>query len=430
MHYLLISFSHKNSTLAQREKLAFVDDNAKIEMLKKINDFAYINESFLLSTCNRIEIYCSCSCPDESTYHILALLANHSKSSVEELKSRADILDDYGAIHHLFSVASSLDSMVIGETQIAGQLKDAFKLANENGYCSVKLSRALQAAQKCAAEIRNATDISSRPVSIASVAVAKARECVGDFEGKKALVIGSGEMSVITCKHLSAGGADVTVMNRTLSKAEAIAGECGIKVRPYEELRQAIHEYPLLFTSTGSLTAIITEDMIQKITFGRYWFDMAVPRDIECDTNSMGIELYVIDDLKEIVNKNIAMREDEARASFVLVSRHATAFFEWLKSLSIEPMIKTIYQRAYGSAAYETSRVITQGFIPKEYEYALQKATTQALKRFLHPITEQMRNATDPLRTDSLIEALGFLMDQEEGEDLRQNNCKYYPKGQ
>jgi len=429
MHYLVISFSHKNSTLAQREKLAFVDDVSKKEMLSHINEHPNIDESLILSTCNRMEILCSCSVLEEAEDHVLTLLSIHSRSGRDELKTRADILNDYGAIHHFFSVASSLDSMVVGETQIAGQLKDAFKLANENGYCGLKLSRALQAAQKCAAEIRNVTDISSRPVSIASVAVSKARECVGTFEGMKALVIGSGEMSVITCKHLSSQGADVTIMNRTFSKAEAIARECNAKVRSYEEIAYAINEYPILFTSTGSLSPIITDELIETCSFERYWFDMAVPRDIECDAATSGVHLYRIDDLKDIVSANIAMREDEARASFGLVSRHSTTFFELLKTLSIEPLMKNLYTRAYQSAHKESMRVIENGFIPKEYEYAVQKATMQALKRFLHPFAQRMRDGSDSMRVDALIESMSFLMDQDEGEEMRQISCKYYPKG-
>ena len=429
MHYFVISFSHKNSTLAQREKLAFVDDASKLKMLTHINEHSNISESMILSTCNRMEILCSCSCVEDAEDHILTLLSIHAKNGRDELKSRADILNNYGAIHHLFSVASSLDSMVIGETQIAGQLKDAFKLSSENGFCGIKLSRALIAAQKCAAEIRNATDISSRPVSIASVAVSKARECVGTFEGVKVLVIGSGEMSVITCKHLSAGGADVTIMNRTFSKAEAIARECNARVRSYDEIKYAINEYAVLFTSTGSLSPIITDEMIGACSFDRYWFDMAVPRDIECENSAWGIHLYCIDDLKDIVSANIAMREDEARTSFVLVSRHSTAFFELLKTLSIEPLIKNIYTRAYQSAHEESQRVIMNGFIPKEYEYAVQKAAQQALKRFLHPIARRMRDGSDSMRVDALIESMSFLMDQDEGDEMLQTSCKYYPKG-
>jgi glutamyl-tRNA reductase len=429
MHYLVVSFSHKNSTLAQREKLAFVDETSKKEMLLRINEHPSIEESFILSTCNRIEVICGCWGVEEAEDHLLTLLSIHSKTGREELKSRADILNDYGAIHHLFSVASSLDSMVVGETQIAGQLKDAFKLSNESGYSGLYLSRALQAAQKCAAEIRNVTDISSGSVSIASVAVVKARECIGSFESKKVLVIGSGEMSLITCKHLKAQGAQVTIMNRTFEKAQEIAYECNATARPFEELPQALNEYPVLFTSTGSLLPIITDDLIQACSFERYWFDMAVPRDVECETKAWRIHLYQMDDLKEIVNENISMREDEARASFVLVSRHATLFFETLKMLSIEPLIKSLYTRAYECAQSETRRVIDNDFISKEYEYALQKATQQALKKFLHPFSSRMRDGANPMRLDALISTMSFLLDGEESEEMGCSSCKYYPKG-
>ena len=416
MHYLVISFSHKNSTLSQREKLAFVSDAAKIAMMKKINQHPHISESMILSTCNRSEFFCSCSDVEEATEYLLTLLAEHSHFGVDELKTRGDILDDYGAIHHLFSVASSLESMIVGETQIAGQLKDAFKLSLENDFCGLKISRAMQFAQKCAAEIRNITEISSKPVSVASVAVSKARECCGTLSGMKALVIGSGEMSVITCKHLTAQGADVTIMNRTFSKAESIADECNAKVRPFDELAAAINEYSLLFTSTGSITPIIDDEMIQPCSFDRYWFDMAVPRDIDFETQHSGIHVYRIDDLKEIVTTNIALREDEARTSFVVIGRQSTAFFEWLKVLSIEPLIKTMYESAYSCALTETQRVIEKGFVPKEYEAAVQKATEQALKRFLHPFAKRMRDASDPLRADSLIGAMSFLMNQNDDQ--------------
>ncbi|MFY9142335.1 glutamyl-tRNA reductase [Sulfuricurvum sp.] len=429
MHYLVVSFSYKNSTLAVREKLAFVDEPARLTAMGELNSSAHISESMILSTCNRVEIFCSCNDTDEAKEELFLLLTKHSGLSHTELYSRADIFDDEGAIHHLFSVASSLDSMVVGETQIAGQLKDAHKLSQDNGLSAQKISRAMGYAFKCAAEVRNATNISSKPVSIASVAVAKVKESVGDVNGKKALVIGSGEMSVITCKHLSAQGVDVTVMNRTFEKAEEIARECNARVRSFDELEYAINENELLFTATGSITPIITDEMIKPCSFDRFWFDMAVPRDIECDPGIWSIRLFYVDDLKEIVSENIALREDEAKLSYVIVRRHVSGFFEWLKTLSVEPLIKNMYLRASDAANQESTRVIENGFIPKEYEQALQKATLQALKRFLHPFAERMRDGSDPMRVDTLIESMSFLMNQEEGDELSQNSCTYYPKG-
>jgi glutamyl-tRNA reductase len=429
MHYLIISFSHKNSTIAIREKLAFVDEIQQLKSMEKLNNSPAISESMILSTCNRVEIFCSCNDTEAASEAVFELLCSRSGMSRDDLHGRADIFDDEGCIHHLFSVASSLDSMVVGETQIAGQLKDAFKLSQENGYSAQKLSRAMNYGFKCAAEVRNATNISSKQVSVASVAVAKVKESVGDLNGKKALVIGSGEMSVITCKHLSSQGVEVTLMNRTFEKAEAIAVECNARVRAYEELAYAINENELLFTATGSLHPIITEEIVKPCSYDRYWFDMAVPRDIECDSEIWGIHLFSVDDLKEIVNENIALREDEAKLSYVIIRRHVIGFFEWLKTLSIEPLIKNMYLKAYRAAAKETARVIENGYIPQEHADAVQKATEQALKRFLHPFAQRMRDGSDAMRVDALIESMSFLMEQDEGEEMSQTSCKYYPKG-
>lgn len=429
MHYLVISFSHKNSTLSVREKLAFNDDVSQIRGMQRLNTSEWINESMILSTCNRVEVFCSCSDTEKACEELYRFLSSHSGMSRDELHERGDVFEDEGCIHHLFSVASSLDSMVVGETQIAGQLKEAFRLSQENDCSAQKISRAIGFAFKCAAEVRNATNISSKPVSVASVAVAKAKERLGDLDGKKALVIGSGEMSVITCKHLSAQGADVTIMNRTFEKAEAIALECGARVRSFDEIAYALNENEILFTSTGSIQPIITEEMIRPAPYSRIWFDMAVPRDIECEPSNWDISLYYVDDLKEIVTENIALREDEARVSYTIVRNHVSLYFEWLKTLSIEPLIKGLYQRAYEAAACETERVIEKGFIPKEYEYALRKATEQTMKRFLHPFAERMRDGSEPLRVDSLIESMSFLMEREEGDELSSRSCTYYPKG-
>ncbi len=412
MHYLIISFTHKNAALEVREKLAFPDDSKVHTALQNIRDHEAVNEAILLSTCNRMEILCSCNAVHDASTHIFSVLGTHSGISSEKLRSIADVFDDQSAIHHLFSVASSLDSMVIGETQIGGQLRDAYRFAKENGYCDQKLTRAVHYAFKCAAEVRNVTDISSKPVSVASVAVDQAKQSIGSFEGKRALIIGAGEMSVITAKHLVSGGANVVIMNRTRAKAEAIAEEVGAQVLDLSALPAAINEFELLFTSTGSLKPIITEDMIGRCSFKRYWFDMAVPRDIECSACD-DIDLFQVDDLKCIVNENMALREDEAKASFAIVGRYTVSFFEWLKSLSVEPLIKKIYSKAYSDAACESQRVLEKGFIPKEYEAQLHKATRQVMNRFLHDVTSQLREMRDHERSDAIIDSFEYLFEDE-----------------
>ncbi len=291
--------------------------------------------------------------------------------------------------------------MVIGETQIAGQLKDAFRFSHDNGYCGKKLARTMKSAFKCAAKVRNATDISSKPVSMASVAVSKLKSLTS-LSDKKALVIGVGEMSDITARHLVNAGADVYIMNRTKHKAEALAELCGTKVMDYEELPNAINEFEILFTATSSPVAIITDEIIHSCDFDRYWFDLALPRDINYNKGER-INLYVIDDLKAIIDENLTHREEAAKAAHGIIGRGIVEFFESLESLDIEPIIKEIYIKVSEAACAECDRAMAKGFIPKEYEKEAKKMCEQALKRFLHDMTTSMRTSND--ETASTISA-------------------------
>lgn len=399
MHYLNISFSHKNSTIDIREKLSYPDEKNMHGCLKKLNSSDFVNESILISTCNRMEVLCSCSDIAGATQHIFEKLSERAGISIEELEGRADIFDDSSAIHHVFAVASSLDSMVVGETQIAGQLKNAFRFSYDNGYCDKKLARAMKNAFKCAAKVRNFTEISAKPVSMASVAVSKLKSLVDDLNGKKALVIGVGEMSDITAKHLVNANADVYIMNRTEHKAKELAEACGAKTISFEELPKAVNEFDFVFTATSSPVPIITDEIIKSCDFDRYWFDLALPRDINYHKGER-INLFVIDDLKVIVDKNLGLREDAARAAHGIIGRAVVEFFKLLSSQDIEPIIKEIYQKAYDAAKLEGSRAIEKGFIPREYEEQAKKMCEQALKRFLHEMTSSMRNSTDDSASD------------------------------
>jgi len=412
MHYLSISFTHKNSTMEIREKLSYPDEDNMHGCLKKLLRSDTIFEAILISTCNRMEVLCNCSDTPHATQHIFEMLSARSGISIEELEGRADIFDDSTAIHHIFSVASSLDSMVIGETQIAGQLKNSFRFAFDNGYCDKKLARVMKNAFKCAAKVRNATDISSKPVSMASVAVSKMKSVLDDIKGKKALIIGVGEMSEISAKHLISAGADVYIMNRTKHKAELLAQQCGAKVLDFEELPHAVNEFEILFTATSSYKPIITDEIIKACDFDRYWFDLALPRDIHYNKGER-INLYVIDDLKNIVNENIGHREESSRAAHGIIGRNVVEFFDFLSTLDIEPMIKELYKKAYSCAIDEGERAVNSGYIPKEYEEQSKKMCEQAIKRFLHDMTKKMRTASEDAQTELLSGSFSSILKDE-----------------
>jgi glutamyl-tRNA reductase len=232
MFYQVVSFSHKNCEQSMREKLAFSSDEEKIEMLSLLVAFEFIHEAFIISTCNRVEIVLATR-DNFSAYHaILGLMAKKSDLNFYELKAKALRLDDEEAVKHLFSVVSSLDSLVVGESQITGQVKEAFMLSHKNGTAGRKLNRIVSYAIKCAAEVRNSTNISQNPISIASVAVAQAQKLLGEnIIGMTGVVIGSGEMGMLAAKHLLRAGCDVVMLGRDVEKVERIVATLGENVK-------------------------------------------------------------------------------------------------------------------------------------------------------------------------------------------------------
>ncbi|WP_434579968.1 glutamyl-tRNA reductase [Sulfurimonas sp. NW15] len=411
MHYLIVSLSHKNSDLELREKFTYTDEE-KEACLQRLLKSPNISEAVMLATCNRMELYVCCSDIEEATEHMMKLLAFKGGLSEEVLRKTAEIVDDSSAIHHLFAVASSIDSMVVGETQIAGQLKDAFKFSHERGYSDKKMSRALSHAFKCAAKVRNLTDISSKPVSVASVAIKQIKEKVQNLREKKALVIGVGEMSEICAKHLISDGVETFIANRTKQKAQTLAQECNAEVYEFGDLDKAVNEFDIIFTATGSSYPIITNELIEDVDFERFWFDLAVPRDIDIK-NRKNIFLFVVDDIKDIVDANKAQREQYVRQAHGIVGRSVVEFYEWLDTLNVEPIIKEIYKKAEKAAQEETKRAIKKGFLPQEYEKQAQKMAHQAIKRFLHDMTKKMRAASHEAKSDSVTGAMQYILNDE-----------------
>ncbi|KIM09084.1 MAG: hypothetical protein KU28_00095 [Sulfurovum sp. PC08-66] len=411
MHYFLLSFSYKNSPVELREKLDLSNEERYVDFMQQLKKEDDVLEVMLVSTCNRIELLGYGMELDRVKKMLFETLSKRSGLSIGTLKEHADWYSNEGAIHHLFSVAASLDSMVVGETQIVGQLRDSYRLAYDAKVCDKHLSRAVHYAFKCAASVRETTSISAKPVSIASIAVMMAHELAGSFERKKALVIGAGEMSRIATQYLVSQGCSVTIINRTLHKAQAIANEVGegVSVEPFEALDTLIDTHHLLFTATSSTAPVITASMVREVGYERYWFDLAVPRDIEIDTMD-GIEVIRVDDLEDIAQRNRLFREEEAKTSYGLIAQHTDGFYRWLKERDVEPYIKSMYEKATHAAHIEAQRVLQKGFIPQEYAYAVQKATLQAQKRFLHEIAARIRTLSQADDAQSVLDALHTIL--------------------
>ncbi len=425
MSYLSISFTHKNTDIEMREKLAFSDDSAKETFLKTLYENELVTEVVLLSTCNRVEIMTTVNHILKAQTFIIECLAKYSELEFDILYERADIYDNSGAIHHLFTVASALDSLVIGETQIVGQLKDAYRLSLAKGYCGQKITRAMNYAFKCAANVRNATSLGTGSVSVASTAVAKAKDIIGDTAGVKALVIGAGEMSELTIKHLISSGFDVILISRNIKKAQLLADtfEEKIDVEPYEKIDSLLSQVPVMITATSAPYPIITQKMVQQTSFNRYWFDIAVPRDID-DIDMAGLEVFAVDDLQDIVNENMSLRAEQAKQAYSIVNKSSMEFFDWLKSLEVEPVVKHLYLKGDDVIDRKMQRAIKKGFIKAEDEANIKKLCETVLTEFLHQPTNQLKSISKHVECDVVLGTVQSIFGLE-SESNTMHNCEH-----
>lgn len=481
MAYMSVSFTHKNTDITVREKLSFSNDVRKKEILRLLASNSAIEECLVLSTCNRVEIFTAVSDFEAANKFVLLALSRVSGVSYDELAERADIYEDYGAIHHLFAVAASLDSLVVGETQIVGQLKDAFKFAKQHSHAGAQIARAIDEALKCAARIRNQTEISKNPISVSSVAVAMAKDRLGSLQGADAVVVGAGEMSELACKHLLASGANITILNRNLAGAQRLADslisaesgvnldgntEAGsngdadgcaatnkistmgcrasrddkgganlrgginicaarIKTDALDNLKKYLNANSLFFSATGSQEPIITDSLLEPKSFKRYFFDIAVPRDVEI-SQSEDVEVYSVDDLEEIVKKNLLLREEQAQIAYSIVAKCTNEFLKWLKAAASTPIIKALRQSAKQVAELELAKALKKGYLKHSDAEEARKLIHQVFKAFLHAPTVNLKNLGEADDADGTVNALVEIFELQENYEkfLNQENEK------
>ena len=413
MSYQVVSFNHKNCEQVAREKLAFATDDEKRAMLLKLTGFDFIQEAYIVSTCNRMEIVISSKDAFSSYHAILGLLSLKSGLSFYELKGMDGRYDGAEAISHIFSVVSSLESIVIGESQITGQVKDAFRFSYENKTAGRELNRVISYAVKCAAEVRNVTNISKHPISIASVAVTQAHQIYGgNISGMTAVIVGAGEMGLIAAKNLLRLDCDVLLLGRDKKKIEAIAHELGEHVRfdTMDNFHKYLNRYRLLFSATSSKETIIKPSMIENRDLDRVWFDMAIPRDID-EMELEKLELFRIDDLKAISKENYALKEEQATRAIDIVDKYKKEFYKWLRKLSIEPVIKEMRLQAKSAIEEELERAITKKFVPAEYRENIEKMAEQMFNRFLHSATQNLRKCSSESNSTKRVDAIKDIFD-------------------
>ncbi len=345
----LIGLNHRTASVEVREKFALAEcENATSAPFPPQGA---VKEIVVLSTCNRVEMLTvgkSGSAREEA----LAQWAAFRGATVEEIRPYVYIHENLDAVKHLFSVASSLDSMVVGEPQILGQLKKAYSQAVQHGTTSVILNRLLHKAFSVAKRVRTETDIGSNAVSISYAAVELAKRIFGTMGDYKAMLIGAGEMAELAALHLlNAGIKKIMVANRTFARAEDLAKQFRGEAIVFESLFARLADADIVISSTGAPQAIIRARDIKDVLRKRknrpmFFIDIAVPRDIDPDVNNLdNVYLYDIDDLKEVVEENLAQRQGEAAKAMAIVESEARAFGTWLKSLELQPTIVDLLDR-------------------------------------------------------------------------------------
>lgn len=418
MHYFCLSFTHKNTPIEIREQISLSDEVRKYQIQKLVCANENILECLVLSTCNRVEILCYAKTLSGLSDYIINSICIVTKLQAQILQDKPDVYEDIGCVHHVFSVASSLDSLVVGETQIVSQLKDALKYSVKEKYANINLVRLVQSALKCAASVRNQTTISKNPVSVSSVAVAKAKELL-DFNGLSAVVVGAGLMSELACKHLISSGVKVIIVSRTKQKADELANSLGVMASSsgIENLKDLINSHSLIFSATSSSNAIIDDSMIENRDFKRYFFDIAIPRDINL-TNSMMIKVFSVDDLEEIVKKNLALREEQANIAYRLINESVREFYNFLGILSSNPLIKKIYQDADSCLNIEYDKAIKKGYLKNSDKDEAYKFADQFKRAFLHSVAVKLKKLSAHNDADCIIRAVRYIFDIDENTNV------------
>jgi len=427
MKYLIVSYTHKNADISVREKLACSSEAVLRELYENIHAINEVEEVLILSTCNRVEILMSVSSHDNVISRVEEVLIKYTNVTEEELSDKGETYKDEDAIYHLFCVGASLDSLVVGETQIVGQLKDAFRFSFDNGYSGQKITRAMIHTFKCSGGVRSQTNITKNPVSVASVAVAQAKELYGgNLGGFTGVVVGAGEMGELLAKHLAAAGANIIIINRNLEKAVKLAEKIehvNVVVEPFSKLKEMVNSYRLLFTATGAQDTIIDKSLVEQVSFERHWFDIAVPRDIEhCECEN--INIYAVDDLKDIVEKNIQKRQDNANNAYKIVDEFMHSFYKWIHTLNIDPIIKQMRENARSAARDELDRAIKKGYIDSSQEEAVSKILHGAFNSFLHSPTKNLKEIAGTSKADTVVQSVQLIFDINKDEDKMINTPK------
>jgi glutamyl-tRNA reductase len=414
MAFNILGINHKTAPVALREKVAFSEDRL-VAALRALRQEQGVSEAVILSTCNRTEVYWS---GPASGAQLSQWLERHHGNHLD-LAASLYVHEESRAVEHAFSVASGLDSMVLGEAQILGQLKDAYRVAQESGSTGPSLNRLFQAAFSAAKRVRTETRIGANAFSLASATVSLARRMFSDLSAHTALMIGAGEMNALTARHfMSAGIKRMVIANRTLGRAQSLANELKAHAVGLPELEHELAEADIVISCTASPAPLVTKHAVETAFRARrrrpiFMVDMAVPRDIEPSVADLeDVYLFSIDDLEQLVDENRQQRELAASEARQVVTQEVTRFLAESRAQDAGPAIRALRQQADGirqQTVEQARRMLAGG---KSTDEVIEYLANTLTNRLLHAPTQALRQASE-LADLALAEAITRLLTEE-----------------
>jgi glutamyl-tRNA reductase len=401
VNLILVGVNHKTTPVEIREKLAFTKGKIE-ESVDRLFNFPDIIEHTILSTCNRVEIYARANCQDSAIKAIKQFICDYHEVSPVELEDHFYSYRNEEAVEHLFRVSSSLDSMILGEAQILGQVKDAYSLAKDLRSTGLVLNQLFEKAFSIAKKVREETGIAERSVSISSAAVELAQKIFDDLENRTVMLVGTGEMAELAAKHLiSYGVKTVYVTSRTYDRAANLARTLNGSALDFEAFKNELHRADIVITSTSASNFIIKKEMVEKAIHKRknkpiFFIDIAVPRDIEPDINDLeNIYLYDIDDLHVVVSANMKEREKEADNAMNFISQEVTKFNNWVGTLDAVPTIVEIRKKAENIRMQEIEKTLKKiSYLSEDDKKLLRQMSSSIVNKILHKPTIKLKQKT------------------------------------
>jgi glutamyl-tRNA reductase len=414
MAFKILGINHKTAPVALREKVAFSEDRL-IAALRTLRQENGVSEVVILSTCNRTEVYWSGSA---SGAELSQWLERHHGNDLDLAASLYNHQES-SAVEHAFSVASGLDSMVLGEAQILGQLKDAYRVAQENGSTGPVLNKLFQAAFSAAKRVRSETRIGANAVSLASATVSLARRVYSDLGDHSALLIGAGEMNALTARHLmSAGVKRMVIANRTLERAQSLAAEINAYAVGLNDLDKELTQADIVISCTASPVPLVTKRAVEHAIRARrrrpiFMVDMAVPRDIEAEVADLeDVYLFSIDDLQQLVNENLQQREAAAGGARELIAEEVNRFLAESRAQDAGPAIRALRQQAEAIRQQTLEQARRMAASGKPTDEVIEYLANTLTNRLLHAPTQALRQAAE-LADLALAEAVTKLLTEE-----------------